>query len=507
MDFQSIALQAVLPSRQNERESRGRTSRFASTESLSTKAVLGSNNHMLPTRREVIRTGIAAAGLSIVAGTSTSCAAADAPGASSKPATTKATTKAATTQANSRPGIGWIGNGGIARYKANFAPRYGDVVACCDVDKGHADSFNKEFGGEKAFVTKDYRKVLERKDVDVVFIDTPDHWHAKIAADALRAGKDVYCEKPLTLTIDEGRKLCAVARETARVFQVGTQQRSDERFQKMIALVHAGRIGKVRRVYAVIGDTPQKGRDFKTAAPPADFDWDLWQGQSPRTAYIPERTHNTFRWWYEYSGGIMTDWGAHHCDIAQLAVAPDLPGPTWIEPLEVEHPVPLVHGRAMIDNAYNTAIRFNVRVAFANGVEMFIRSHMKPFDFNAENGIRIEGDEGAIFADRFRVTGDAVDAMKDHPLPKDMTDRFVLGPMEDVHHKHIQNFFDCVKSRKQPTSDVFSHTRNLTTCHLANIAMRLGRKLRWDATAEEIVGDEEANSFQSRPQRKGFEIA
>ena len=444
-----------------------------------------------------------AAGTYLAAGNSLASAA-DAPAAPPKPA---ATTKAATTTANSRPRVGWIGCGGIARYKANFATRCADVVAICDVDKGRADSFNKEFGGNKAFLSKDYRKILDRNDIDVVFIDTPDHWHSKIAVDAMRAEKDIYCEKPLTLTIDEGRILCSVARETARVFQVGTQQRSDERFQKLIALVQAGRIGKVRRVHAVIGDTPQKGRDFKQAPPPAELDWDMWLGQAPKTPFITERGHNTFRWWYEYSGGIMTDWGAHHCDIAQQAVAPDLPGPTWIEPLEVEHPIPLVHGQPMIDNAYNTAIRFNVRVAFANGVEMFVRSHMKNFDHNAENGIRIEGDQGSIFADRIRITGEAVDVIKDNPLPADMTASFISAPPEEVHHRHIVNFFDCVKSRATPRSDIFTHVRNLSTCHLANIAMRLGRKLRWDATAQEIVGDDEANSFQSRPQRKGFEIA
>src|SRR4051812_34329065 len=177
---------------------------------------------MPPTRREIIRTGITAAGVTLAASASRAFAA-DAPAPA--PAKPTPTTAAATTRANSKPGIGWIGNGGIARYKANFGPRYGDVVACCDVDKGHATAFAKDFSGGKAFVTQDYRNVLDRKDVDVVFIDTPDHWHVKIAIDAMRAGKDVYCEKPLTLTIDEGRHICAVARETARVFQVGTQQR------------------------------------------------------------------------------------------------------------------------------------------------------------------------------------------------------------------------------------------------------------------------------------------
>jgi predicted dehydrogenase len=448
------------------------------------------------TRRDLIRSTASVAGAALITRVASA-----APAPAPPPATTRA---AATTRANSRPGVGVIGNGGISRFKAAYTPQYGDIVACCDVDSGRANSFNAELAKGKAFVTDDYRKVLERKDVDVVFIDTPDHWHAKMAIDAMRAGKDVYCEKPMTLTIDEGRRLCAVARETARIVQVGTQQRTDERFAKATALVQAGRIGRIRRVFAVIGDTPQKGRDFKAVPPPKELNWDQWQGQSPRRPYMVERCHNTFRWWYEYSGGIMTDWGAHHVDIAQLAVAPDLPGPMWIEPLEVEHPVPLVHGQPLVDNAYNTATRFNVRVAFANGVEIFIRDSMKDFP---QNGIRFEGDEGTIYADRLKVTGDAVDAMKDHPLPADMTSRFVSAPPEDVHHQHIANFFKCVKDRTTPTSDVFSHHRNLTTCHLANIAMRVGRKLRWDGTAQEIIGDAEANSFQSRPQRKGFEVA
>jgi predicted dehydrogenase len=449
---------------------------------------------MQPTRRDVIRTGLAAASVSLAVGASRSLA-----------ADAAAATKAATTRANSKPGVAVIGCGGIARYKAQFTPHYGDIVAVCDVDKGRAASFNANHAGGKAFVTGDYRKALERPDVDVVFVDTPDHWHAKIAIDALRAGKDVYCEKPMTLTIDEGRVLCRVVRETARVVQVGTQQRSDERMQTAIALVQTGRLGKIRRVYAVIGDTPQKGRDFKTAPPPPELDWDLWLGQAPRVPYMPQRAHELFRWWYEYSGGIMTDWGAHHVDIAQQAIAPDLPGPMTIEPLEVEHPVPLVHGLPTIDNAYNTAIRFNVRCAFANGVELFIRDGMK--DFGAPNGIRIEGDEGTIYVDRNQLKGEAVDALKDHPLPPDAVRKIEPGAPSDTHHRHIANFFACVTSRSTPTSDVFSHHRNLTTCHLANIAMRLGRKLQWDATAQQVVGDPEANGFQSRPQRKRYEVA
>jgi predicted dehydrogenase len=346
--------------------------------------------------------------------------------------------------------------------------------------------------------------VLERKDVEMCLIAPPDHWHAKIAIDAMRAGKDVYCEKPLTLTIDEGRIVCEVARETARVVQVGTQQRCDDFFPTAVALAHTGRVGRIKTVTVVIGPTPTKeGEEFAPSTPPPELNWDMWLGQAPQTPYIEKRCHFAFRWWYEYAGGMMTDWGAHHVDIAQWAAAPDLPGPITVEPLGVHFPVPFdAHGNPTVHNKFNTAREFNVRCTFANGVEMFLvdKSAKAP----EENGILFEGDKGTLYVNRSKITGTAADSMKDNPLPKGVVPP--VAPVKLAHERHVIDFLECTRTRALPKSDVWSHVRNLTTCHLANIALRLNRKLHWDATAQEIVGDAEANAMLKRPQRKGYEV-
>ncbi|HEX8521323.1 MAG TPA: Gfo/Idh/MocA family oxidoreductase [Tepidisphaeraceae bacterium] len=415
--------------------------------------------------------------------------------------TSKPSTKPASTKAD-RPAFGIIGCGGIARFHSGAARKFGDIVAICDVDQDHLASYQKDFAGGKAWTTNRYQDLLARPDVQLVFICTPDHWHTKIAIDALRAGKDIYCEKPVTLTIDEGRILCRVARETGRVFQVGTQQRSDERFLQAVALAQAGRLGKIRQCTVAIGDTPT-GTGFQTSAPPKELDWDQWLGQCPKVPFIKQRCHYDFRWWYEYSGGRMTDWGAHHVDIAQWAIAPDLPGPMLIEPTEVDLPVMYDRGYPTASNAFNTASRFNVKFTFANGAEMFVRDRVP--NFPSDNGILIEGDGGWLFVNRETIKGPAYDQLKENPLPDNAIPPLAQG-VANSHERHVLNFITCARNRTQPVSDIFSHHKHLTTCHLGNIAMRLGRKLRWDATAQEIIGDAEADTFQSRQQRRGFEI-
>jgi predicted dehydrogenase len=419
---------------------------------------------------------------------------------------TAASTGAAASQPkNDKPGLAVIGGGGIARFHGQYLPKHFNVVAVADVDRGRAESYSKDIAGGKAFTTQDYRDVLARKDVDMVLIATPDHWHAKIAVDAMRAGKDVYCEKPLTLTIDEGRIVCQVARETSRVVQVGSQQRSDDFFPTAVGLIHTGRVGKLKTVTVVIGPTPAKeGEEFQPSTPPPELNWDMWLGQAPQTDYVKQRSHFDFRWWYEYAGGMMTDWGAHHVDIAQWAAAPDLPGPMTIEPLGVHFPVPFdAHGNPTIHNKFNTARQFNVRLTFANGVEMFLcdKSEKAP----EENGILFEGDKGTLYINRSKMTGSAAESLKANPLPKGVVP--AVAPVPIPHERHVINFLECCRTRTLPRSDVWSHQRNLTTCHLANIALRLNRKLHWDATAQEIVGDAEANAMQKRPQRKGYELA
>jgi predicted dehydrogenase len=387
---------------------------------------------------------------------------------------------------NDRPLVGCIGVGD--RWKGLFKGvlPHGDIVAVCDVDGKHAETAQEKIG-RKTDSYGDYRKLLDRKDIDVVTIVTPDHWHTKIAIDAMRAGKDVYCEKPLTLTIDEGKKICQVVRETGRVFQVGTQQRTemDQRFLKAIAMIRDGRIGKVNRAICAIGGAPTGG-PFAAMPVPPELNWEMWLGQAPMVDYTEKRCHYEFRWWYEYSGGKMTDWGAHHVDIATWAIGADQSGPKSVEGTAKHPDTP---------NSYNTATEFLVTCKYSDGTELIIRH-------DTENGITFEGEKGSFFVSRGNMKGEAVEQLKDHPLPEGAIEKLYGGRPTS----HMANFFQAVKSRKQPISDVFTHHRSVTTCHLANIAIRLGRKINWDPQAEQIVGDSEAQSWQSRTPRKGYEI-
>ncbi len=406
---------------------------------------------------------------------------------------------------NDRPRLGLIGAGGQGSGDARWASNYGDFLAVCDVDARHAERAKKSdrIGKEKADIYEDYRKLLDRKDIDAVIIGTPDHWHTKICIDAMRAGKDIYCEKPLTLTIDEGKQLGKVARETGRVVQVGTQQRSDHNrvFLLAVAMVRAGRIGKIKKVTAAIGGAPSGG-PFPATNPPSELNWDMWLGQAPKTAYREHRCHGDFRWWYEYSGGKLTDWGAHHVDIGQWAIGMDGSGPKTIEVAKRELPVEFKAGYPTVDDRYNTATAFIVRNTFENGVVLEIRD-------DTENGVTFEGEHRGdrifVTRDRIDLQGGAVDALYKDPVSESVLKELRKGKPVGG---HMENFFECMRDRSVPVSDVWSHHRALTTCHLANIALRLGReKLAWDPKREEIVGDSEANAMLTRPQRSGYEIA
>jgi predicted dehydrogenase len=422
---------------------------------------------------------------------------------------------------NERPILGCIGTGDRWRGDGPAAMKFSDCVAVCDVDSEHSGQARdvvKKQQGKKGRETKvdvygDYRKVLDRKDIDVVTIVTPDHWHSKIAIEAMQAGKDIYCEKPLTLTIDEGKQIIKVLDQTKRVFQVGTQQRSEMHlnFLKAVVMVRDGRIGKLKRAVCDIGGAPTSGV-LKKVQVPSTLNWDMWLGQTPLVDYIKNvrsngqvesRCHYEFRWWYEYSGGKLTDWGAHHVDIAQWAITGDEmahSGPTKIEPVHVVHPVPFKNGYPTVDNQYNTASAFTVRCTFPNGVEISIQDSSPD-----GNGILFEGTEGKFHVGRGRESlyGKPVDELKTNPLPAGLITELYKGKKPG---DHMRNFFECVKTREQPISDVYSHHRAITTCHLANIAMRLGRSITWDPQAQQIVGDKEAQKWQSREQRKGYEI-
>ena len=419
---------------------------------------------------------------------------------------------------NERPVLGCIGTGDRWQGVGPDAMRYADCIAVCDVDAEHAGQGRDRVReiqsrkGEARDITvhEDYRHILDNPEIDVVTIVTPDHWHSKIAIEAMQAGKDVYCEKPLTLTILEGKQIRKVLDETKRVFQVGTQQRTEmeQRFLKAIALIRDGRIGEVKRCICDIGGAPTSG-EIPVADAPSHLNWEMWLGQAPLvdyrfkdtgSKYGHSRCHYEFRWWYEYSGGKLTDWGAHHVDIAQWAIDQngEGQGPVKIVPVAVEHPVDLSQGHPVQDDRYNTSQKFTIHAQFPNGVLMEIVSESPD-----GNGILFEGTEGRFHVGRGRLKGKPVEELESNPLPDGAIEQVYRGKQPT---SHMQNFFDCVVSRELPISDVYTHHRALTTCHLANIAIRLGRELTWDPQTEQIVGDDEANQWQGREQRKGYEI-
>ena len=421
--------------------------------------------------------------------------------------------------ANDRPRVGAIGTGSRWCQKATgvdgpwgSAPdfrKYGDYVSVCDADATRrelAAGLAKEWTGSAPGVHAEYRAILDDPNIDIVHISTPDHWHAKIAIEAMLAGKDVYCEKPMTLTISEGRQVCDVCTRTGRIVQIGTQQRSEEQFIRAVALIRAGRLGKVTKATCSIGGAPESPQ-IPVVAPPSSLDWNLWQGPVPEKEfrYLAgnngetqswSRCHYEFRWWYEYSGGKLTDWGAHHVDIATWGLGKTDTGPLTIDPIMVRHPVEFKNGYPVDPSRYNTATQFLIRTTFDDGVEIEIRH-------DGDNGILFEGTEGRIFVNRGKLTGAPVEELKSNPLPN--------GAMEEVYKNrplvdHFRNFFEAARDRKEPISDVFSHHRALSTCHLAGIAARLNRKITWDPMNEAIVGDEQAQGLIARDYRKGFEI-
>ena len=421
--------------------------------------------------------------------------------------------------ANERPRLGVVGTGSRWCQKATGIDRpygsapdfakYGDYVAVCDADSSRremAAGLVKQWHGQAPQVHADYRAILDDPSIDIVHITTPDHWHAKIAIEAMKAGKDVYCEKPMTLTIDEGKQIGAICEQTGRVMQVGTQQRSGRQFIQAIALIREGRLGQIKKATCSIGGAPTSP-EIPVAEVPKSLDWNQWQGPVADTPFRYKsgpngetqswsRCHYEFRWWYEYSGGKLTDWGAHHVDIATWGLGKTDTGPVSVNPLKVVHPVDFKDGYPVDPSRYNTATEFQIAASFADGVEIEIRH-------DGGNGILFEGTEGRIFVNRGRLTGEPVEALEKNPLPGGALERaYKDRSLVD----HFRNFFEAARDRKEPISDVHSHHRALSTCHLAGIAARLGREIRWDPEKQMVVGDPVAQSFVARDYRKGFEI-
>ena len=334
--------------------------------------------------------------------------------------------------------------------------KFADFAAFADVD---ADVLGENLEklesktGQKADGYADYREVLDRDDVDAVMIATPDHWHTKISVEAMRAGKDVYCEKPLTLTIDEGKLIERVVEETGRVFQVGTMQRteSDRRFLKAIALIREGRIGEIKKVTCGINGATGSP-EIPAIDPPKGLDWDVWLGPAPEADYraLPEmRTgygggvplytncHYAWRNWYEYSGGQMNDWGAHHVDIATWALDADgvRAAPTKITPVSYSLPVDYENGYPTVADRYNSPTKFEIRAEMPGGVPLVITSE-------GDNGILFEGTRGRFFVNRGKLAGKPVEDLETNPLPEGAVEAVYGGPVSE---NHTANFVDAMK--------------------------------------------------------------
>ena len=391
--------------------------------------------------------------------------------------------------ANERIVTGHVGVGGQGMSNLKGFLNLASPAAVCDVDSKRLAGAAKllELGGvSRPFAARDYREILDRKDVDAVVVTTPDHWHALATVHACQAGKDVYCEKPLSLTVAEGRKMVDAARKADRVVQTGSQQRSDARFKLAVELVRAGRLGQLKTVLVGIPDVNFASPAVPDSDPPPELDYDTWLGPAPRKPYNAKHVHYNFRFFWDYSGGQMTNFGAHDLDITQTALDADGAGPIAVE------------GEATYDPKHEYEVTKTCRITYTypGGVTVLLGQGQK----DVPKGITFVGEKGTIFVSRQKIVGNPADLATD-PYPAGGK-----AKNPDMSRAHHQNFLDCVKSRKRPAADVEIGHRSATVCHLGNIAVRLGRKFGWDPASEKVTGDDQAQAMLSRPYRSPWTL-
>jgi predicted dehydrogenase len=397
------------------------------------------------------------------------------------------------------------GNQGTAVMRGFLRDERVQVVAVCDVNRispGYWDGAVAGRDPARAYVDwhygrearsgryqgcaayTDYRDVLRRKDIDALLIALPDHWHALPVIQAAASGKDIYGEKPLSLTIADGRAMVDAVKKHQRVFQCGSQQRSDPRFRQACELVRNGRLGKIHTVrIGLPGGTPDYGRTGDRQDPepvPEGFDYDMWLGPAPDAPYSPARCHVNFRWNLDYSGGQITDWGGHHPDIAQWALDTDTSGPVAIR-----------NGQAVWakEKVWNTAVDYYFEAIYASGVKMIVSSRNR-------GGITFEGSEGSVWVTRGAIEATPASLLVGEP-----------GPVQlERSGNHYRNFIDCVYSRREPIAAIEKAHRAITISHIGNISLRQGRDLRWDPQTEKFIDDEKANSMLQRPVRRKYDL-
>lgn len=347
------------------------------------------------------------------------------------------------------------------------------------VEAHYSEQRGVPFKGVKEF--EDFREVLERKDIDAVLIALPDHWHCIPTLMAAAKGKDIYCQKPLALTIAEGRAMSNAVKKHDVILQTGSQQRSNHNFRRVCELVLNGRVGELHTVRCGLpGGTPDFGRTGLNIYPqsvPDGFDYNMWLGPAPDAAYRPSCSHVNFRWVLDYSGGQVTDWGGHHPDIAQWGMGKQLTGPVKIQNAKANcalHPV------------WNTASEFYFEALYENGVKLIVTNEER-------GGVTFEGSAGWVWSNRGNH-----EASSPEILNSEISDNEIRLYKSDNHYR---NFIDCVYSREQPIAPVEEAHRSITISHLGNIAMMLGKDLEWDPVHEKVLNDENANRMLSRPMR------
>jgi len=348
------------------------------------------------------------------------------------------------------------------------------------VDQAYSEKYGKKYKSTEGY--EDFREVLELKEVDAVEIVTPDHWHAIPVMMAAAAKKDIYCQKPLALTVAEGRAMSDSVKHHGVVFQTGSQQRSNVHFRRICELVRNGKIGKLHTVVCGLpGGTPDFGKTAHLTEPvpvPPDFNYDLWLGPAPEAPYSPCRTHVNFRWVLDYSGGMVTDWGGHHPDIAQWGMNTEYTGPEKIQNAKAiwsDHPV------------YNTATEFYFEAIYPDDLTLIVQS-------GADFGVTFKGTEGEVWATR-----------NDHKVFPVSLEEVEIGPNDTQLYEsdnHYRNFIDCIISREEPIAPVEVAHRSITIAHLGNIAMMLQQDLEWDPKKELVKDNFAANQLLSRPMRE-----
>ncbi len=419
-----------------------------------------------------------------------------------KAAATELSSETTTVSPNDKIHLGLIGCGGMGSYNLSDFLRVPEVecLAIADVDEEHRSrgmSFVEERRGKRPDGYEDFRKLLDRKDLDIVIVATPDHWHALPTIYACQSGKDVYCEKPLATSIEEGRAMVQAAHSNKRIVQIGTQQRSAEHYQKAVDYVKSGELGKIRavRAWAFIDWKGGLGNP-PNGTPPSTVNYDMWLGPAPKVPFNPARFHFTFRWFWDYSGGLMTDWGAHMVDIGMWAMGEDPIG-AMAAAGKYGYPDDIME----TPDTQTSIVQFP---SYSLVWEHMLGAGQGPWQ--REHGVEFHGQNGILVIDREGWEIHPETDSDGHPRQYRMNGLPRQGGSRDYHFTHVKNFLDCVKSREKPNAEIGIHHQSVIACHLANIAARLQRYVSWDSANERIVGDAQAQKLVGREYRAPWKL-